>query len=55
MEGVRVGVPQTYFYDDLPPDVGEALEAARQQLAGCSQTITPGTLHFIRERNHSKY
>lgn len=32
IEGVRIGIPTNYYYDDLDPDIAAALEAARKTL-----------------------
>ena len=32
VSGLRVGVPKTYFYDDLDPDVEAAMEAVKNNI-----------------------
>ena len=41
VEGLRIGIPQTYFYDDLTPDVTRAMAAAQQQLANLGAQLIP--------------
>lgn len=44
LEGLRVGVPRLYFYDDLDPDVAAAQEAALGRLADYGVVLVEGDL-----------
>ena len=39
--GLRVGVPKTYFYDDLDPDIELAMEAVKKQYAELGSILIP--------------
>ncbi len=39
--GLRLGVPKTYFYDDLDPDIEAAMEAVKKQYAELGLTLIP--------------
>ena len=41
VDGVRIGVPENYFFDDLAPGVGEAVRAAADQLARLGAVLVP--------------
>jgi aspartyl-tRNA(Asn)/glutamyl-tRNA(Gln) amidotransferase subunit A len=39
--GLRIGLPTSYFYDDLDPDVAAAMEDARQVFAAAGAELVP--------------
>jgi aspartyl-tRNA(Asn)/glutamyl-tRNA(Gln) amidotransferase subunit A len=39
--GLRIGVPRTYFYDDLDPEVEIAMEVVKKQYAELGLTLIP--------------
>lgn len=39
--GLRVGIPQSYFYDDVAPEVAEAVAQARNTLEGAGASVVP--------------
>lgn len=41
IKGLRIGLPTSYFYDDLDPNVAAAMEAAQQTLATAGATLVP--------------
>lgn len=42
--GLRVGVPENYFRDDVAPDVGRAVDASLHELAQLGATVLPVTV-----------
>jgi aspartyl-tRNA(Asn)/glutamyl-tRNA(Gln) amidotransferase subunit A len=41
VSGLRVGVPKTYFYDDLDPDVEAAMDAVKKQYTELGSKLIP--------------
>ena len=39
LRGLRIGVPQAYYRDDLDPEVATALQASLDALCGCGATL----------------
>lgn len=49
--GLRIGIPTSYFYDDLDPDVAAALDAAQQAFADQGAELRPVDLPSHDEIN----
>ncbi|MFQ5954491.1 MAG: amidase [Kiloniellales bacterium] len=49
IEGLRIGLPSTYFFEDLAPDVGEAVKGAADELASMGALLTELRLEGAEE------
>jgi aspartyl-tRNA(Asn)/glutamyl-tRNA(Gln) amidotransferase subunit A len=47
IRGLRVGVPENYFFDDLDPEVERAVRAAVETLVGLGAEVRPVTIPLI--------
>ena len=47
VRGLRVGVPENYFFEKLDPEVERAVRGAAETLAGLGATVRPVTLPLI--------
>ena len=47
LRGLRVGVPENYFFDDLDPEVERAVRGAAETLAGLGAEVRPVTLPLV--------
>jgi len=47
IDGVRVGIPQPYFFEDLQPSVREAVMQAIEQLARLGGVVQEQTLNYL--------
>ncbi|MBB3947408.1 Asp-tRNA(Asn)/Glu-tRNA(Gln) amidotransferase A subunit family amidase [Rhizobium skierniewicense] len=51
LRGLRIGLPITYFYDDLDADVGLAAETTIRQLANKGVTFVEANIPHLEELN----
>jgi len=49
IEGVRIGVPGNYFFEDLASDIGEVVREAANKLASMGAILTPINLEGAEE------
>lgn len=49
LAGLRIGVPRSFFFDDLDPDLGRCLEEAMRVLARVGATVSATTVEGARE------
>jgi len=51
VKGLRIGIPSTYYYDDLDPDVAAAVAAAQQVLADAGAEMVEADVPDHEEMN----
>ena len=46
--GVRIGIPENYFFDGLEPQIGDAVEEAAKKLEGLGAELIPIYLEVLK-------
>lgn len=53
VKGLRIGVPDSFFFDSLPPQTGAAVKEALRVLEGLGADVQPVTLPHISDIPHA--